>query len=230
MCHEEENLENIRVLYQTVQQRRTHLSGVIVNLIGFTITANALIWSVLGQAFIKSQENNVENGLRYLFAAAFISSITVILWRWYTHYLDKEVMKDVYPSIAFYEAKLIIPDDLSSWAGVVNKAIKKEKNHTIYTQAMLLSPDQRKIAVQHLIEQNCYGCRGHNAIDIIAIVYVFLIWCIPLWIFKKMHVYFVTGLVISIFFLTLTAIVLYRQRNPLVEDIKEVIRASKKSK
>jgi len=176
MCHEDENLENIRVFYQTAQQRRTHLSGVIVNLIGFTISANVLIWSILGEAFVKSPKNNIQNRHWYIFIGAILSSISVFLWRWYTHYLDKQIMEDVYPSLAFYEAKLKIPEDLSTWAGVINKALSKEKNHDTYLQAMLLRPDQRKNAVRYLIKEKCYGCRGHNTINIITIIYVTLVW------------------------------------------------------
>lgn len=222
MCYEEENLENIRVFYQEAQNRRTHLSGVIVNLIGFTISANALIWSVLGGAYIRSFENSSTGEPNYLLAGAVLSSISVLMWRWYTLYLDKQII-DVYPSIAFYEAKLRIPDNLSTWAGVVNKAIRKEKshdsesncnskngNHSLYIQAMRLRPDQRKIAAQHLIDQKCYGCRGHNTINIVTLIYIFFIRCIPFWIFSDMRLYLFLGFLVSIIFLTLVVMGLYR--------------------
>jgi len=224
MCQEKDNLENIRVLYQEAQNRRTHLSQVIVTNIGYAITLTTAIWGFFGKGYIDAVASQYEKQRDlapwYLFVAALLTSIVVILWRLYTHYLDNKIVKE-YPWIFFYESKLDVPGcDLIKWKNFIEKYAGKDSD--IWAKAKSLDAEQRRRFVSILAKRRRYGCRGHNGINLAALVYLIGVWILAIWLGMEIHQEAFMALVVSVF--SLVAVVCaYGQQNPSEEDIRSAI-------
>ena len=94
MCQEEAS-NNTEALYQAACQLRIHWSDVIVRNIHYTILLVTAIWGLLGRTYLDNKGaalcGQAGRDWWYLFAAASASSIAIILWRWYSHHLDKAI-------------------------------------------------------------------------------------------------------------------------------------------
>ena len=172
MCEAETQIENIRVLYKEAQQDHRQLSQTIVRSIGYTIVVNAGIWAFFIKAFIDTAGAN-RPGQRYpegwhLFAAALLCSLVVILWRWYTHFLDNRVA-NLYAELLDYESRLDPSGDSRAWTHLEQLVFKK---CTEQEKGQLRS----KAAIRSLVNKSKIGWRGHGTINATASVYLVLMW------------------------------------------------------
>jgi len=162
--------EDVRVLYQSTQQLRIYWSGVIVNLINYVIVLNVGIWSFLGKAYIDSFATPCNKQPLYIVLAAFLSSLSLFLWRWYTHYLDNAIA-GLYPDFLLYDKVLGVPYGHGTKGYLSKKVPFLEK--CLFSNCHLGFDGELK-AVSELIKNKHIGCRGHNVIDFIAITAIFL--------------------------------------------------------
>lgn len=157
----------------------------------------------------------------YLFVAALLSSIVVILWRLYTHYLDNQIA-GYYSSLIFCEKKLCIPDDLSMWGHFLRRF--KDKCLSLRQEALSLCAEQRRRAVSDLVEDKRYGCRGHNTFNIIAFGFIFVVWaltlCLGCW---HPIVLALSTIGLVLFLLIFVVIYKYAQRDPSSSDLQRAI-------
>ena len=80
----------------TAQQQHLHWSTMITALMGFTIVVVAGIWSYLMPNYIEVAAAKPA----YLLAGAAASSLLLMLWRMYTHYLDN-IIAGLYPELVY---------------------------------------------------------------------------------------------------------------------------------
>jgi len=162
--------ENARALLQSTQQLRTHWSGVIVNLINYVIVLNVGIWTIFGKGYIDSLATPCNKQPSYIVLAAFLSSLSLFLWRLYTHYLDNQIA-ELYPDFLLYEEVLGVPYGHGT-KEYLSKNVPFLEEHVFLNHH--LKSDEKLDVVKKLIEKKRVGCRGHNVIDIIALAAIFL--------------------------------------------------------
>lgn len=214
--------EDARALLQSTQQLRTHWSSVIVNLINYVIILNVAVWSFFLKAYIDKTKPS------YIVLASFLSSLSVFLWRVYTHYLDDHIAA-LYPDFLLYEKVLGVP-----YAhGTKKYLLKAAPLLKCIFLSHHLNPDTELYAVSELARRKRIGCRGHNVIDFIAFAFIVLMFflsvkfrsnSIPevLWRFDiAYYVVILVGTTILWLF--------YFQKDPREEDIEDAIEAATRS-
>ncbi|GAH63909.1 unnamed protein product, partial [marine sediment metagenome] len=93
--------DDIRTRLAIANQTRGSTSRAIINLHGFAVGANAVVWSSLIVAYI-----SIGGALPLLvIIGSVVSAISIGLWRLYVQYLDNQIAS-LYPEIVLYEAML----------------------------------------------------------------------------------------------------------------------------
>jgi hypothetical protein len=213
MDKQEKACDDVKALYQAVCQIRIHWSDVIVRNIHYAIILISAIWGFLGKAYIDTRDKvccGHSEQSWHIFIAALLSSVVVILWRWYSHHLDKAIT-GLYPELVYYEGILGAEDDEGTWGHLKKNLFKSKKTDR-------LTPLQRKIVIAQLVEDRLVGCRCHNAFDFIAGLTIMLGWIITLFLSwngycRCLKSCIVIGFVVSAFFLSLV-FALYCQGKP----------------
>jgi len=160
--------ENARALLQSTQQLRIHWSSVIVNLINYVILLNIGIWTIFGKGYIDSLDCPGHKKPLYIVLASFLSSLSLLLWRLYTHYLDYNITR-LYPDFLFYERALNIPSDYGT--GRYLKELISKIDHSLPMSEL----KYRKTLIAELIEKRHSGSRGHWLLDLIAAAFAALL-------------------------------------------------------
>ena len=155
-------------MLQSTQQLRTHWSGVIVNLINYVILLNIGIWSYFGKAYIDSLDVSCNAQPLYIVIASFLSSISLLLWRLYTHYLDHQIAR-LYPDFLFYEEELSVPYDY----GIRKYLIKNVPNLKCVFLDNHLKFQEKLEAISILVEKKRIGNRGHKKFNVGVLVLMF---------------------------------------------------------
>jgi hypothetical protein len=229
MVMELNDFENLRVFYQNAQNRRIHLSQIIVTNIGYAITLTVAIWGFFGKGCLDAMASqSVQQrkwGPWYLFVAALLSSIVVILWRWYTQYLDNTMVDDAYPKIVFCECELKVNDLLTMWRHFVEKHTSKGSGSSKEKELMELSSTERMKFVSELSKHKRYGCRGHNTINLIAFLCLFVVWTVSLCLGYRNTILLVLSVFGLVLFLAILAVIVfnYGQLDPSSDDLKYAI-------
>ncbi len=155
--------EDARALLQSTQQLRVHWSGVITTHIGYAVTLTVAIWGY----FLKSYLDNGRPA-HILLVAAALSTIVLVLWRLYAHYLDN-ALAYLYPELLLYESKLGVQPDYGIIA-FLTKAVPKLK--PILLDKDKLTAEKKVQVVLKLVEKRKIGYRGHLTIDIIVLAFI----------------------------------------------------------
>jgi hypothetical protein len=219
--------ENLRAFYKATQERRIHLSQVIEKELGYAISLNAAIWGFFGKGFLDSLGAGcIEQKVApwYIFGAALLSSMVVILWRFRTHTLDNTIVNDAYPKIVFYEHKLKMPEELTQWAHFCRTYIS-EKQEGLFDRLMELDGEDRRKIVLQLSKKRRYGCRGHNTINKVALGYLTFAWGMSIWSgLRSGEVlgFSMGGLVCSVGVMAYL-MTFYTQRDSSLDELKEAI-------
>jgi len=158
--------DDARALLQSTQQLRTHWSGVIINLINYVIILNVGVWSYFGKSYIESCSKSDKSW--YIVIASTTSTITLLLWRLYTHYLDNNITR-LYPDFLFYERTLNVPSDYGT--GRYLKKFISRLNHALPMSEL----KHRETLISKLIEERRVGSRGHWLLDLIAAAFAILL-------------------------------------------------------
>jgi hypothetical protein len=153
--------DDIRTRLAIANQARASTSGAIINLHGFTVGANAVVWSSLIVAYI-----SIGGALPLLvFFGSAISAITIGVWRLYVQYLDNQIAS-LYPEIVLYEAMLPATPRLT---GIRHHlAFNCQNLRGIFTAN--LTPEQQAQVVENLADRRSIGYRGHLRFNIGAII------------------------------------------------------------
>jgi hypothetical protein len=183
--------EETIALLNIAQQQRQHWSTLITSIMGFTVAFVSAIWAFSLPEYIKDIHNNFYSPL-WLVVGASITSVIVVLWRFYTRYIDNKLAHN-FPEIIYYEALLEVPIHTGLTAYLINmdqtraKVIAKS-NKTVadlFSSSTGLTPLQKFKAVEWLVDARKIGDRGHRSLDIGALLYVLLmvlgsiiVWCI----------------------------------------------------
>ncbi len=174
----------VSALLASTQQLRTHLNGLIYNIIGFTIIANLAVWTLFLQPYIThfTQEQTWDHS--YLAFASTISLVLLFLWRLYTRYLDL-VIANLYPDFIYFEGKLSCPSDYGT-SGFLKRELKDAGN---FLQSGDLTSEQKAKVASHLVNRRLSGSRGHGITNwITLLIMVGLVWIIfSLGIFEFWH-------------------------------------------
>lgn len=146
MDNNKTDIENARVFLQLAQQRRVHLSNIDDKYTGFVITLLVGLWSFFLKAYIDSQNNQP----LYIFIPVIASYVLLLLWRWYSNYLDNLIVK-IYPEILYYEQVLKMPKEYRLMNDLFKSGIKSIEN---------LCDDQFLGVIKKLVKQKRIGSRG----------------------------------------------------------------------
>lgn len=173
MDNTEAQNNNIRVLYHEVQQDRRQLSRTIVRSTGWVIAINVAIWAFFAKEYIdtlafEGPARQLAWRAWYLFAAVLLCSLVVIFWRWYTHFLDNRLV-NLYPELLDYEIRLNPSGGGSLWTHLERCLFKRCTEQ----QKKEL---RNRAAIHSLVDARRVGWRGHGTVDIIAGVYLVLMW------------------------------------------------------
>ena len=182
-------------------QIRASTSGAIVNLHGFVVGANAVVWSSLAVAYI-----SFGGGLPILvIIGSVVSAITIGLWRLYIQYLDNQIAF-LYPEIVLYEAMLpAIPRLTGIRAHLIFNC--PNLRHVFEVN---LTPEQQAQVVESLVNRRRIGYRGHLlfsigalfsilvllAISIMSILYISAPWT---WYYTVFEIVIALGGVVVIY-------------------------------
>lgn len=157
---------NIRTHLAIANQTRVSTSAIIVNLHGFVVGANAVIWSSLIVAHI-----SIGGALPlFIFVGSGASAITIGLWRLYIQYLDNQIAS-LYPEILLYETLLSATERLTGIRAHLTGNCSNLRG--IFTSN--LSPEQQAQVVENLVARRSIGYRGHLLFNIGAIVSILLL-------------------------------------------------------
>ena len=206
--------DNIRAHLAIASQQRASMTGSMINLHGFVVGANAVIWSSLIVAYISV-------GARlpsYVFLGTVVSALSIGLWRLYVHYLDNQITH-LYPEIVLYEC-------LSS----VTNHPTGVRAHLVWNCPILnniftsgLSPEQQADIVKTLVRQRSIGNRGHRLFDVIAVITILVLICFSIWSVEYINAdwkwYYFAALAVITFGLALVKIAYCKgQKNPRNEN------------
>lgn len=144
---------DIRALYAATIQRREHLATMINTIMGFAVTINAVVLTLIAD-FIGT--NGFHPG--FIFVGGALAAATVAGWRLYTRYLDDNIAS-LYSEIFYYEIKLGIPKNMG-----IDKYLRK------YGNVKYESLD--KNTIEKLYEEKQLGSRGHRKIEQLSLAYV----------------------------------------------------------
>lgn len=157
---------NIRTSLAIANQTRASTSGAIVNLHGFVVGANAIVWSSLIVGYI-----SIGGGLPlFVIIGSTTSAITVGLWRIYVQYLDSQIAS-LYPEIVLYEAMLSIVPRLTGIRAHLTFNCQNLRGIFISN----LTPEQQAQVVENLIHRRSIGYRGHLLFNIGAVAFILIL-------------------------------------------------------
>jgi hypothetical protein len=154
-----EEIENIRMVLKLNYERIGQLGSLNFQMIAIVAAVVIGSFTLLGPSFFSSTDPS-----RYMLLVIVIHTICIIFlfWRFYAHYIDKDITK-AYSKIIFCENKLDIPSELTLKSSLENnlKLLQKMvyKDQTYERQCNIL---------QGLIDINRIGYRLHDMLDVIA--------------------------------------------------------------
>lgn len=157
--------DNIRTHLAIASQQRASISGAIINLHGFVVGANAVVWSSLVVAYI-----SIGSALpSYVFLGSVVSALTIGLWRYYVQYLDNQITH-LYPEIILYECLSSATERLTGVRAHLNWNCSRL--NSIFTSG--LSPEQQAQIVETLVRKKSIGNRGHWPFNLLGIGFIIL--------------------------------------------------------
>lgn len=158
--------DNAITLLNSSQQQRWHWSTMISTVMGFAITINIAVWSYFLASYIGSGGSRPA----YFLVGAAISAITVATWRLYTRYLDNNIAR-LFPEILLFEKKLKVPETMgiSGYLAETQKELKK----LLFDKKLL--PEEKVQSLQILASKKQIGFRGHLKLEILSIIYIFIL-------------------------------------------------------
>jgi len=146
--------KDVGVLLQSTQQLRTHWSGCIVTLIGYTVTFIVAIWAFSLKSYIDSGSNRSQPDASYLLLAASLSAFLVGAWRYYAHEIDSAIA-GLYGDFILYEGLLGIGHDHGT-----NKYLTRAvPNVELILSNKELDPEQRSKLIGQLADMRRMGKR-----------------------------------------------------------------------
>ena len=164
--------DNIRTHLAIANQQRASISGAIINLHGFVIGTNGVVWSSLIVAYI-----SIGAGLpSFIFLGSVVSALTIGLWRYYVQYLDDQITH-LYPEIILYECLSSVTERLTGVRAHLNWNCSRL--NSIFTSG--LSPEQQATIVKTLVCKKSIGNRGHWPFNLIGIVSISLFLAGSIW-------------------------------------------------
>ena len=184
MCDIKE--ENARTLLGIVEQRRQHWSTAISTLNGFAVTVILAIWTFFIKSFVddssylNSSGNTVKGqpfAFSYIVFASGLSCVVFIFWRWYAKYLDINIAS-LYPEIMSYESILGVKSDTGISGYILNNIFKNKINGNRRSDIEELNDEQRISLANQLVDVKRIGTRGHQKIDNLCLIAIFLFFVI----------------------------------------------------
>ncbi len=165
------NTQEASALLQSAQSLRQHWSGVQSSLINYATIVNVGIWTYLLIQYMKPEYEII-----HIMIAATISSVTLVIWRVYTHYVNDDHISVLYPELVYYESVLHGDSDYGTM-GYLKKSplsgiITKPEGHTFITIFSESDANQRAKAIKYLVNKKCLGLRGHLPSDIITFIVI----------------------------------------------------------
>lgn len=156
------DVNKAEALLGSSQELKMHWSGLIVNVMYFTIVALVAVWTLFIQFHLGDfKEAHVWNHA-YLVLASTISILLLALWRWYTKYLDANIAH-LYPELIYFEGKLSCPSQYGTSA-----YLKRNLGSAGDRLNEITDVEQKAEVVAHLVKKNLIGDRGHLTINLIA--------------------------------------------------------------
>lgn len=153
--------ENARSLLQLTQQLRTHWSGIITTHIGYAVVINVAIWSYFVKAYIDSLSGTAAGQPLYIGVASSLSSILLMLWRFYTRYIDSNIA-GLYPDFLLCEGILSVPI-AHGIGGYLMRAVPAVSPILLDKG---LTPEEKQEGIAKLVKSKRIGRRGHLWFDV----------------------------------------------------------------
>ena len=170
----DDDSNKVSALLASTQQLRTHWSGLIINIMGFTIVANLAIWSFFIQPYITIFNATEYWEHSYLAFASTVSLVLLFLWRLYTRKLDLGVA-NLYPDLIYFEGELSCPPDYG-----ISGYLKRELGDAgDFLQSNDLTSEQKSKVASRLVKERLIGARGHKIINWITLLMMLvLVWIV----------------------------------------------------
>jgi hypothetical protein len=162
--------ENLRELLKISYERCNQIKTINNQLLAIVVALFLGLFTIIFSAFTTSKiENNY-----LLIIAIHIFIFTLLIWRYYSHLIDYELVS-CYKRILFCEEKLDIPFEISlaSWLEKIidfqlPPPYKYSDNLTRKKKYLDLNSTNKNFTIQKLIENNKGGYRFHNIWDAVA--------------------------------------------------------------
>ncbi|PKB58004.1 MAG: hypothetical protein BZY73_00355 [SAR202 cluster bacterium Casp-Chloro-G3] len=223
--------ENLRTMLQVTYQFRNSLVDRMNNFFGYGLALTSAVWTLAIGVFIdgalsrKAQEP-IEFAI--LAVAAGTSSIFLLLFRWYSHWFDNQVV-DLYPELLSYETSLNVPTERGI-SGYLRRVVTPTRQ--IFSSTARLTDEQRVAAVKELVQNRRVGTRGHGRIDIGVLIFILttgIVFCllpfqITAWKPSLPWIPIIFGSITAFFFFSFLIMVCFRfQKNPRQQDLTNAI-------
>lgn len=173
--------EDARAQLASLQQLRTHWSGVITSHLGLALTINIGVITYFLKAYIDSTISGLPQ-YTLLFSLSALTSIILGLWRLYTHYIDNSIA-NLYPD--FLKCEYTI--GLSNKEGTMNYLKRELSNTEKILDSEKLTFKEKLDFISELIKIKRIGTRGHLPIDLFSLSIQIVLMSMAIWLgFDKM--------------------------------------------
>jgi hypothetical protein len=161
----EEDVHAAKIYFQETNQKIIQMSNYIINIAGFTFALLGVIVTVFGNQYFHVYP--LQKGYIFMLAA-FLCSLTLGMWRWFTHIIDNDIAA-LYPNMIFYED--IISLEIK---GPTHKHLETIPNiNKIILEN--ITPNERREKLEKLFLKRRMGSRGHGELDWIAFILLIII-------------------------------------------------------
>jgi hypothetical protein len=220
------DIENARFFLKSIEDRNNTMIEIMHHYTNYVIALLLGIWTIVSAIYSQNTHSFQYN---LLIIASIFSTILLICWRYYIHYLDNDIA-DNYKRLVFFEQILFgrgsIPRDQSTFYYLTNKLDCWRK----LIQNSLVDWNDQYSLFCILVNNRRIGSRGQDQFDKISVSAIgcFLFIEIMVWVVKynrDLSVIIVLAVLNISLFLLLCGHLLnkYAQLDPTKEDIERAI-------
>lgn len=227
MTDESIDTENARFFFKDIEDRNNQMIAIMHQYTGYVIISISLIWTVISIVFTLAYENkclSISQIIGVLSVIALNSSIILLMvWRYYIHYVDNEIVKN-YPRLICFEHALIGFPITSNCPSIFNQLVQKIPCWKEWFEKHDTNWDYQYYIIKQLVNSKRMGYRGHNLFDNITFYLCGVVFLIEV-VLSIMNSYTLYLLISSAFTLVLIflfsyILYYYRQQEPTVNDFK----------
>lgn len=228
-----------QALLVSAQALRTHWSSLITHIMSFAILTNVAVWTFFLQAYFGNFQEYGAWAHSYIASASTISIALLVIWRWYTQYLDNNIVQ-LYPELVYYEQQLSCPSQYGT-SGLLKRVLGSVGNFLLEDR----TAEQKAYIIGQLVNRKLIGGRGHgfiNWLTLAAIVSLaFIVFGLGIFElevgvgaaeqgFVRLGVKIVAGVISGLSVVGMVILLIRGQRNPCEQQVQNIITRVKELK